>query len=95
MSKTYLPIIYNETLTTIREEIGDCPIWVSVDETTDSKRRCVTNVIIGALYQDRASTGWLVRCGEVVTANAANIVAYVIDRLNEFWLADFDPNRVL
>lgn len=94
ISKTYVPIIYEETLQAIREEIGDNPIWVSADETIDAQRRCVTNVIIGALREDKASTGRLIKCGELLRPNAENIAAFIITTLNEFF-PNFDANRVL
>lgn len=62
-----------------------------MDETIDSKHRCITNVIIGALRTDKASTGQLIKCIEVMTVNAENMAVYVISSLNQFWPGGFDP----
>ncbi|KAH0546572.1 hypothetical protein KQX54_011652 [Cotesia glomerata] len=94
LSKTYVPIVYNETLQAIREEIEDNPIWLSADETVDSRRRCVVNIIVGALFEDRPSRGQLMKSGEIRTPNAENMAAYVTEALNEF-LPNLNSNRLL
>jgi hypothetical protein len=39
----------DETMSTIKTKLSDNCIWVSADETTDIKGRCVVNVIVGIL----------------------------------------------
>lgn len=41
----YVPIIYNQTVESIRETIGNNYIWITVDETTDTDARCIVNII--------------------------------------------------
>lgn len=47
--KNYLPKVYQETISKIRQHIGDSCIWVSMDESTDSSGRYVVNIIVSAL----------------------------------------------
>jgi len=47
LRKNYVEVIYNETLSKIRDIIGNGPIWVSVDETTDVDGRYIANCIVG------------------------------------------------
>jgi len=47
--KNYVEIIYHETLSKIRDIIGNGPIWVSVDETTDADGRYIINCLIGKI----------------------------------------------
>ncbi|KAJ4449438.1 hypothetical protein ANN_00837 [Periplaneta americana] len=49
LRKGYLMSCYENVLHSIREEISDNNIWVSVDETSDSMHRSVANVVVGIL----------------------------------------------
>jgi hypothetical protein len=40
---------HDETMSTIKTKLSDNCKWVSADETTDIKGRCVVNVIVGIL----------------------------------------------
>lgn len=37
--KNYLQEAYENTLLEIRTEIGDAPVWITIDETTDKEGR--------------------------------------------------------
>lgn len=50
--------IYEDCLAMIREDIKDGPIWVAIDETTDTQGRCIGNVIIRRLFKDRPSKSY-------------------------------------
>jgi hypothetical protein len=50
--KNYVFTIYNNTISRIRSEIGDSPIWVSIDAKTDVDGRHICNVIVGLLHKD-------------------------------------------
>lgn len=41
LRRRYLPSVADDILNKIRNEIGDNPIWVSIDETTDAEGRLV------------------------------------------------------
>lgn len=49
LRKNYMGEIYEETVSKILQIIGDGPIWVGMDETTDVDGRYIANVIIGKL----------------------------------------------
>jgi len=59
LRKGYVDEIYIETLTKIRNAVIDKKIWVSIDETTDSLKLFVTNVIIGTLETDNTGQTFL------------------------------------
>lgn len=44
--KLYLLPEYDKTIATIKDNISDSYIWVSADETTDIKGRCVVNIVV-------------------------------------------------
>lgn len=48
-----IPNAYNRIWEKIRSAIRNKYIWVAIDETVDYKRRCVVNVIVGILSQDK------------------------------------------
>lgn len=47
LRKNYVSGTYEETISKIRKIIGDGPIWVAMDETTDADGRYIANVIVG------------------------------------------------
>jgi len=49
LRKNYVNGVYEETISKIRNKIGDGPIWVGMDETTDAEGRYIANVIVGKL----------------------------------------------
>ncbi|XP_017482701.1 PREDICTED: uncharacterized protein LOC108371609 isoform X2 [Rhagoletis zephyria] len=51
LRKNYVKDCYESVLQKIRLEIGESPIFVSIDETTDKAGRSVTNVIVGPLRE--------------------------------------------
>ena len=52
LRKNYLPPLYDSTLESIRSDIGENYVWISVDETSDSCRRYVANFVVGKLHPD-------------------------------------------
>jgi len=49
LKQKYVTTIYENVISKIREVLGNNPIYLIVDETTDNSNRCVVNVLIGAL----------------------------------------------
>ncbi|KAL4119073.1 hypothetical protein QTP88_011940 [Uroleucon formosanum] len=74
LRKTYVNDIYEETMKNIREQIKGNKIWVSIDETTDSEGRYVTNVIIGTLNTDAPGKTYLLTTEVLEKANNSTIV---------------------
>lgn len=52
-AKKKLYSIYKETLFCIRNSIGDVPIWISTDKTTDENGRFIVNIIIRKLNDSK------------------------------------------
>lgn len=68
--KNYLPKVYQETMSKIRQQIGDSCIWVTMDETTDSAGRYVANIIVGALKTEPSQSFLLTsECLEKTTSS--------------------------
>lgn len=87
--------IDNEKLNRIREEIGNFPIYISVDESMDSKKRCVAHAIVAPLKPDEPSTPRLINVEHLPKADAENIVLFVERSLNILWPNGIHHNRVL
>ena len=49
LRKNYIPPLYDESMSRVKAELGNTPIWVSLDETTDTCGRHVFNVVAGPL----------------------------------------------
>lgn len=85
----YVPILYNETMEKLRAKVGDRYIWTSIDETTDSECRLVTNFIFGILddADDSPERGkcYLLNMAVVDSANASNMAAFYNDSLLLLW----------
>jgi len=80
-----IPNVYDEVIANIRNEIGDRPIWLSIDETTDSTARYVANVVVGALNKDGPSKPHLLMSRELEVTNNSTITQLVLDALIFLW----------
>lgn len=54
--KKYVNLIYEKTLTSIRQNIQDGPIWVSINEQTDADGKYLGNVIVGKLSSEPSNS---------------------------------------
>ena len=81
LRKNYIKQLYDETMQSIREDIGSNEFWVGADETTDSAGRYIVNVIIRALRSDRTSKSHLFASREISSANHETIANTVDDSL--------------
>ena len=43
--KSYLKVIYEETIDGIRRDLVNEKLWISIDETCDSRGKCIGNVV--------------------------------------------------
>ena len=50
----HIPKIYEKTIESIRDELDNEYIWLSIDETTDVMQRHVFSVIVGALNPNKS-----------------------------------------
>lgn len=95
LRKNYLDRIYNETLASIREDIGDSYIWVSVDETSDPMNRYIANMVVGKLSPDGPSIPHLVCVKELSKVNSQAIAYFVNKGLQSLYSGNIDDSKVL
>lgn len=79
--KNYVIKIYKETLRLIRQFIQNCPIWVSIDESTDADGRYIGNVIIDKLCSEPTKT-YLLNCVQLEKCNNKTIAQLFSDSMN-------------
>jgi Protein of unknown function (DUF 659) len=92
----YLNPFYNETLSTIREIIGDSHIWFAVDETTDITGRYIANLLVGVLKCNAPTQPYLVACKELPKTNYSTVSRFINDGLKLLWpLGGHDKNVIL
>lgn len=94
--KYNLTPLYVKTIEMIRNKLKDQNIWVQIDETEDSMKRKVANVIIGSLNTD------LNECQKFVfdmnfleKTNSSNIVQTVNKALNLLWPDGIRSEQIL
>lgn len=94
LRKNYVEVIYNETLSKIRDIIGNGPIWVSVDETTDVDGRYIANCIVGKLNSE-PSKPIVLSCGELTKCNHQTIARFFNDAMSLLWPQGIHHENVL
>lgn len=72
-----------QTLAQIRQDVGESPIWVSVDETTDATGRYVANVIVGKLDVGEAGKPHLISTRMLERTNNETIARTVNEALGK------------
>jgi len=68
----------------IRNSIGNGPIWVSIDETIDVDGRFIANIIIGKL-DDNKSKPFLLNCEQLDKCNRQTIAQFYNNSMNILW----------
>lgn len=86
--KFYVPRVYDKTISAIKAKISENYLWVSTDETTDLKGRCVVNVIVGILSTSQPSEQYLVSTTFHETVNAEKICKLVENGLEKMYTGD-------
>lgn len=84
LRKNYIPTIYQHVLDEIRNDLHDCMIWISADETTDSCGRYIANLIIGKLELEPSSS-YLVSCKELEKTNHSTIARFVNEGIRKIF----------
>lgn len=96
LRKNYLGPFYKETLSEIRDIIGDLHIWFAVDETTDITGRYIANLLVGVLKCDASSQPYLIACRELQKTNHSTVSRFINDGLKLLWpLGGHDENVIL
>jgi hypothetical protein len=95
LRKVYVGLKYQETLGRIRSTVGEHHIWVSIDETTDTKGRYVANTIVGTLDRSKESEIFLLNSECLEKTNASTIAQALTNALNLLWPQGVKYDRVL
>lgn len=91
LRKNYLPKLYNDKMNEIKKIVDNKKIWVSVDETSDTKLRCIANVLVGVL-DDETQKSHLINCVELEKVNSKTIGQLVKNSLE---ILQVRPENVL
>lgn len=86
----YVPLLYDETIETLRDKAANKYIWASIDETTDSEQRLVVNFVFGLMEgvdENSPERGkcYLLNMAEVDSSCASNMAAFFNDSLSLLW----------
>lgn len=95
LRKSCVDSVYTETLTAIREQIGENPIYVVTDETTDLCGRAVCNVLLGPLLTSEFVPPFLIHVAFLEETNHSTIAAAINDALRTLWPNDMHYDRFL
>lgn len=97
LRKNYLPVCYENTIQRIRNEVDGKKIWISIDETTDSRKKHIANVIIGVMEPVEATAVkvFLLSSEELEKANSTTIAQFFTNSLNLLWPGGVKHNDVL
>lgn len=77
LRKNYLGNIFHDILLQIKNSFSGKEVWVSIDETQDSLRRSIANVIIGSLNSNSIENSFSVSCRQLERTNFSIISALV------------------
>lgn len=91
LRKKYINEIYEDVTDGIRKEMKNQNLWISVDETTDTKGRQVANLIIGTLNGSTQSKRHLINVGNLDKTNHVTIARFINESLANFFLPDKVP----
>ena len=85
LRKNQLHECYEDVISKIRDDLDGEPIWVGVDETTDSTGRFVAHVMVGKLKADQYHRPYLLDCVFLDHVNSSTISRFVNDSLRRMW----------
>lgn len=89
LRQKYVPMLYDQCLEKLREKAKNRYIWVSLDETTDSKQQMVANFVFGIMESDEnhpeRGKCYLLNMAIVDAANANNMAKFFNDSLLLLW----------
>lgn len=95
LRRGYVSKVHEETIVKIRNEIGDNPIYISIDETIDSEKRCVFNAIVSPLIENHPSAPLLLNVEFSDTSNAEKVVQFFNRSLAILWPGGIRHDKVL
>lgn len=83
--KKYVDLVFEETISKIKEIISNNNIYFVVDETTDTCGRYVANLLIGSLDENYAGKSYLIGTQVLDRTNNVTISKFIIDTLTRFY----------
>jgi len=95
LRKNYLEPCYYNTLTKIKNEIGENNIWIAVDETTDTNGRYVANLLVGILKSNTPTRPFLLTCKVSEKTNHSTVARFINDGLKLLWPLGGNDEKVL
>lgn len=87
-----IPKLFEDLMSSIREQVKNQFLWLSIDETVDSAKRCVVNVVVGILGADHKK--FLLR-SEILTEVNHSAIVRLFARSMDGLGAGFEKNNVL
>lgn len=92
LRKKYLGMLFQETLTDIRQVTHNKKLWICIDETLDGVGRSVANVIVQPLSAMASSKPYLIACRVMTVVNAKEVARLVTESLKLLWKDNFEIN---
>lgn len=89
---TCVPTIFEDLLVEIREHVKNKFLWISIDETVDSSKRCVVNVVIGVM--EEGGKRFLIKT-EMYTTVDHKVIARLFSDSLDYLGPGFDKDKVL
>lgn len=87
-----IPNLFDELMAEIREHVKNKFIWISIDETVDSSKRCVVIVVVGVMEEEGKK--FLLRTEMLDTVNH-KVIARLFQKSLDSLGPDFDKDNVL
>lgn len=97
LRKKYLDHVYKDKMKKIYQDLDNCPVWISLDETTDFMGRNVVHFLIKPLNEVVSKPIYMLACQTLDSVNGQSISQFVIECLKKIWgeLFDSKVNNVL
>ncbi|KAL4104048.1 hypothetical protein QTP88_019361 [Uroleucon formosanum] len=95
LRKGYFDKCYEEVLSKIREAVGEHKIWVCIDETTDSERRNVANIIVGILQPESCGNLYLLHTDYLDKVNSSTITQLFDKAMHILWPTNVKYDNIL
>lgn len=92
LRKKYVNEIYLETMSEIRQHIGNNYIYFVVDETTDKCGRYIANLMVGVLHENCLSKSFLISTKELERTNNATVSRFIQEGLSNLYLPEAIPS---
>lgn len=96
LSKTYVPMLYKNTITTIRDKVAGKKLWISIDETRDALNRAIGNVVIGIMEPEKPEGSIFLLTSEVLEqTNHTTIARLFNSALSLLWPDGIQHDNIL